>query len=39
MRIAKIKTTNSSPEELEKRYQEAMLGPQAGMPRFFRDER
>lgn len=27
-----------SPDELEKRYQEAVLGPQSNMPTFFRDD-
>ena len=27
-----------SPEDLERRYQDAMLGPDAGMPRVFRDD-
>lgn len=35
--LPKLRTT-TSPEDLEKRYQEAMYGNQSGMPRMFRDE-
>jgi hypothetical protein len=39
MAISLPKTRDGlSPEDLERRYQDAMLGPDAGMPRVFRDD-